>query len=270
MCTFYLDRWHLVPDGDSIVTNTSHLLPVIRQGHPAMLKLTVHEDERLGAGLMAWWDGAGAALVLAQEGDALLMTRAMETGSLASWAWDGRDDEACRILCANAARLHAPRATPLLPLMRLAERFAALAPMATAYGGIMRRCDAAARSLLASPRDIVPLHGDLRHENVLDFGSDGWLAIDPKGVLGERGFDFSNIFCNPHDEEGTICSDPDRFRHRLAVVTEAANLERERQLLWILAWCGLSTAWCLKDDPEPPFEQLELAEIAAAELDRLA
>jgi streptomycin 6-kinase len=28
-------------------------------------------------------------------------------------------------------------------------------------------------------------------------GPRGWLAIDPKGLCGERGFDFVNIFCNP-------------------------------------------------------------------------
>jgi streptomycin 6-kinase len=32
---------------------------------------------------------------------------------------------------------------------------------------------------------------------VLDFGACGWLAIDPKRLAGERGFDFANIFTNP-------------------------------------------------------------------------
>lgn len=30
------------------------------------------------------------------------------------------------------------------------------------------------------------LHGDLHHENILRSGPDGWLAIDPKGVIGPR------------------------------------------------------------------------------------
>jgi streptomycin 6-kinase len=41
------------------------------------------------------------------------------------------------------------------------------------------------------------LHGDLHHENVLDFGERRWLAIDPHGLHGERFFDFANIFTNP-------------------------------------------------------------------------
>ena len=41
------------------------------------------------------------------------------------------------------------------------------------------------------------LHGDLHHANVLDLGSSSWLAIDPKGLKGEQGFDYANIFTSP-------------------------------------------------------------------------
>ncbi|WP_430515673.1 aminoglycoside phosphotransferase family protein, partial [Inquilinus limosus] len=47
------------------------------------------------------------------------------------------------------------------------------------YGGIVARAAAIARDLLAERREIVTLHGDLHHDNVLDFGPRGWLAIDP-------------------------------------------------------------------------------------------
>ncbi len=53
--------------------------------------------------------------------------------------------------------------------------------------------------------------GDLHHRNILDFGSRGWLAIDPKGILGERGFDFANIFCNPDPAIATV---PGRLAHQ--------------------------------------------------------
>ena len=45
--------------------------------------------------------------------------------------------------------------------------------------------DPVERALLALPQDVGVLHGDLHHGNVLDFG-DGWRAIDPKGLVGER------------------------------------------------------------------------------------
>lgn len=193
----WLDRWKLEPDGEAILTRSSRLLPVRHRGRPAMLKIACAIEERRGAALMRWWDGDGAMPVLAHEGDALLLERAPGTRSLATMARHGRDDEASRILCAVAARLHAPRPKPLPELVPLERWFAALWPGAERYGGVIAEAARVARELLAEPQEPMPLHGDLHHDNVLDDGRHGWRAIDPKGLLGERGFDFANIFRNP-------------------------------------------------------------------------
>jgi streptomycin 6-kinase len=265
----YLRHWDLVPDGNPIVTPAARLLPVRRGGEPAMLKLSTEEDERFGSVLMEWWDGDGAARVLARDATALLLERAMGPASLAEMARTGQDDEACRILCIVAKRLHAPRAKPLPELIPLARWFHELGPAAAKHGGILTRCAEAARTLLAEPREVGVLHGDLHHDNVLDFGARSWLAIDPKRLLGERGFDFANIFTNPDlaDPTRPVATEPGRFARRLKVVAEAAELERERLLRWILAWTGLSAAWFLGDG-DPAAIDLRIAELAAAELDR--
>ena len=244
----YLDGWRLTADGEPIVTHSSRLLPVRRLGVPAMLKLAVSEEERRGGLLMKWWDGQGAARVLAHEGDALLMERAEGGSSLADLARNNRDNEASRIICAVVARLHAPRSLPpsdLIPLMRW---FEALEPAAEAYGGVLRLSAAAASELLATPRDLMVLHGDIHHGNVIDFGPRGWLAIDPKGLSGERGFDFANVFCNPDHETATMLG---RLAQRVDLTAKAAVLERPRLLQWILAWAGLSAAWLLDDGVSP-------------------
>ena len=243
-----LRRWDLVPDGDPIETRTGLLLPVLQAGRKAMLKLSHVEEERRGGALMAWWDGAGAAPVLAHRDDALLMERATGQRSLAQMARVGQDDEACRILCATAARLHAPRPSPPEPIA-LAQWFRALEPAARAHGGILARCAEAARRLLATPREVVVLHGDLHHGNVLDFGDRGWLAIDPKGLYGERCFEFAALFGNPDlsDPRVPVATRPEVFSRRVDVVSEAAGVEAERLLLWILAKSGLSMAWSDND-----------------------
>ncbi len=182
---------------EPVVTRAARLLPVLRGGEPAMLKLSIEEGERLGGAIMEWWDGDGAARVLAREENALLLERATGLASLSGMARMGRDDEACRILCLTAARLHAPRAKALPKLTPLAQWFRDLAPAARTHGGILSRCAETAETLIHDQREIVVLHGDLHHDNVLDFGERGWLAIDPKHIIGERGFDFANIFTNP-------------------------------------------------------------------------
>jgi streptomycin 6-kinase len=266
----YLRRWDLVPDGAPIMTRTARLLPVSRNGAPAMLKLSFEQEERLGGVLMEWWAGDGAARVFARDDDALLLERATGKASLTHFARSGRDDEACRILCATASRLHAPRSKPLPELIPLAEWFRDLAPAADKFGGILCRCAATARQLLADQREVCVLHGDLHHANVLDFGARGWLAIDPKRLIGDRAFDFANIFGNPDlaDPDHPVATDAARFVWRLDIVAEAASLERTRLLRWILAWSGLSAAWFLNDGDPLSGIDLRIAALAAAELDR--
>lgn len=266
----YLTQWRLIADGVPITTHAANLLPVLRDGKPAMLKLSHEADERLGSVLMEWWGGGGAARVLARDGEALLLERATGPASLSDMARSGQDDEACRILCAVAARLHAPRSKPLPKLTPLTEWFSDLWLAAKRHGGVLARSAETARILLAHPQEVGALHGDLHHDNVLDFGVRGWLAIDPKHLIGERGFDFATIFANPDlaDPSRPVATQPGRFARRVDVVTAASGLERQRLLSWVLAWTGLSASWFLEDDDPLAEIDLQIAHMAAAELDR--
>jgi streptomycin 6-kinase len=258
----YLTRWNLTPDGKPITTPTSRLLPVIYQNAPAMLKIALVTEEKGGGELMAWWEGDGAARVFAQSEDAVLLERAAGSKSLAKMARNGGDDDACRILCAVVAKLHAPRDHPAPAAVRLTVWFQELAPAAKTHGGILTLCAETAQSLLSTPQDKVILHGDIHHGNVLDFGERGWLAIDPKGLWGERGFDYANLFCNPNAATATA---PGRVARRADVVAAAASLDRRRLLMWVLAGAGLSAVWMISDGKVPD-HALEIASQAAIEL----
>jgi streptomycin 6-kinase len=191
------------------------------------------------------------------------MERATGESSLVEMARSGKDDEATRIICATLATLHHPRHRPQPPsVVPLPRWFAALAPGAAKHGGILRRAADAARPLLDEQRDIVVLHGDIHHGNVLDFGPRGWLAIDPKGLLGERAFDFVNILRNPDLDTAIV---PGRFARQAAVIANAGKVDRVRLLQWTLAFAGLSAAWILDDGDEPTLD-LAVAELAAAAL----
>ena len=266
----WLRQWALIPDGNPVMTRTSALLPVttIKEGRKAMLKLTDDENERTGGELMVWWNGSGAAQVIAHDHGATLLVRATGADSLSAMSRTEEDARACRILCNTARQLHRPAnaSTPVLTPLR--HWFRHLAPAAKIYGGVMTRCAETANELFSSPQGDVVLHGDLHHGNVLDFGPAGWLAIDPKGLLGERGFDYANIFTNPDlaDPGVAIATDPNIFKQRVQLVSEIAGIERQRLLMWIAAWCGLSSAWFLEDGENAAIT-LRVAELAIAELD---
>lgn len=259
----WIDRWRLTPDGEAFVTPFgSRLLPVRHNGVPAMLKVALHEEERRGGAVMAWYAGDGAASVFAYDAEAVLLERLKGPRSLDTMARSGEDGEACRILCEAALRLHAPRAEPppqgVVPLH---VWFAALWSQADRSGGLYAKAAAVARRLLADQGPAVVLHGDIHHGNVLDGGSRGWLAIDPKGLFGDRGYDFANLICNP-DAETALANLDDR----LVTTAELSGQPRERVLAWLLAYTGLSASWTLSGGGDP-WQAVAIGEAAAARLD---
>ena len=245
-----LAQWALEPDGALIATRSSWILPVRRDG-AAILKVARIPDERRGYALMRWWNGEGAAAVLEAAPDALLLERAESGRSLAEMAWSGDDDRATTILCDTAARLHAGHDAPFPELHPLEIWFKPLLDF-RAPPDWLHKSAATARELLMGQPSICPLHGDLHHDNVLDFGIAGWKAIDPHGLLGDRAFDYANIFTNPDlsDPQRPLATLPGRLEARLAIVTQRAAIEPAHLLRWIVAWTGLSAAWFLDDGDE--------------------
>lgn len=258
----YLHRWELAADGPPFQTHACWLQPVRYKGDPAMLKIATENEERRGASLMKWWNGEGAARVFAHEGDALLMERACGGRSLIEMARSGEDDAASRVMCGVAAQLHARRAAEPPELIPLSRRFEPLKKAAKTHAGIFLAATSIAENLLATQHDVVVLHGDIHHGNVVDAGSRGWVAIDPKGLVGERAFDFANILCNP---DPVIATSPGRLARQVAVISETSKLDRNRLFAWIVAYAALSAAWHLEDGGDPD-GAVAVAEIASGEI----
>ncbi|QLX27696.1 hypothetical protein HV271_11575 [Citrobacter freundii] len=76
-----------------------------------------------------------------------------------------------------------------------------------------------------------------------------------------------SIFTNPDlgNSASEIAVIPEIFKQRLNIVTETAGLDRERLLMWICAWCGLSAAWTLKSNGTISVTT-RIAELAISEL----
>lgn len=248
----YLSRWRLRRDGPAIRTPHARLWPVLTAGGElAMLKIAGETEEQNGHRLLRWWDGDGAARLLAHEGPAILIERASGQ-SLRQRSIDGADDACTTILCQVLQRLHRPRSAPPADLVCLRRWFADLLQPRAALPPLLEQCRSLAEGVLQEEQEIRPLHGDLHHDNVLDFGARGWLAIDPKRLLGDRAFDYTTLFSNP-DLCGPgihVATRPERFAARLEQVSALAGLERARLLRWIAASAALSAVW-FRDDGDP-------------------
>ncbi len=91
------------------------------------------------------------------------------------------------------------------------------------------------------------LHGDFHHYNILAAERQPWLAIDPKGVVGDPAYETGAFLYNRLPDE----LQPDELRAILARRVEQLavelTLDRDRILGWGLAQAVLSAWWSYED-----------------------
>ncbi|WP_159462111.1 aminoglycoside phosphotransferase family protein [Salirhabdus sp. Marseille-P4669] len=91
------------------------------------------------------------------------------------------------------------------------------------------------------------LHGDLHHENILFSKDRGWLAIDPKGVIGDPYFDvaaflYNHLFTKPNPRK---C-----LENRIQSISEKLDLNAFRLIKASFAMSTLSACWAVGDMSE--------------------
>jgi streptomycin 6-kinase len=249
----YFEQWHLVPDGAVTETPSSWLVPVRRGAVPAILKmLKPSSDERRAAAWLRYIDGDGAVRLYESDANALLLERVNGPRSLMAMVTANGDDQTAEILADTVAKLHAPRSGHIPPrLTPLREWFSSLYAHESAMQ-LLGRCAAVARKLLANERDAAPLHGDLHHGNVLDGGERGWLAIDPKALIGERAYEVANLLGNP-SPHGEIVHHTDRMQRLTRLYAGRLGLDPRRVLAFAFAHAGLSASFDMDDGRDPSF-----------------
>ena len=226
-----------------------------KDGSPAIVKALKPfddvADELRGEHYLAWRRGDGAVRLLGRDGHSMLLEYAGET--LLQQVLDKEGDNAATEIAAEVmAKLFSPGKDPFPPeLQPLRERFASLFRKAASdrnagHDSLYVEAAAIADRLLADPHDIMPLHGDLHHDNILH-GPRDWLAIDPKGVLGDPGFDAANMFYNPLDRDD-LCLDPERIADMAEVFAKTLGQAPRAILDHAIAYGCLSASWHHEDD----------------------
>lgn len=112
--------------------------------------------------------------------------------------------------------------------------------------GLVEQAQRIYYDLCKSQKGIRLLHGDLQHYNVLFDSVRGWVAIDPKGVVGEIEYEIGASLRNP-------CERPDLFaeariiERRIKRYEEKLKLDSDRVLAWGFAQAVLSAIWSVED-----------------------
>lgn len=254
LLTTLAETWSLtvLPPFPNLTYN--YVAPAMQEdGESVILKVGVPNPElTTEIAALRLFDGHGCARLLASDATlgALLIERLLPGTPLRDLE---PDDQAVLIAAEVMQRIWrpAPDDHPFPTTTTWGEGFARMRRAFDGGSGPFppALADAAERlyaELDASSATPVVLHGDLHQENVLAAQRAPWLAIDPKGVVGEPAYEVGALLRNPppwHTPNELVRI----MARRVDLLTEALGFERERVAGWGLAQAVLSAWWSYKD-----------------------
>ncbi|MFG3659216.1 aminoglycoside phosphotransferase family protein [Streptomyces sp. NPDC047706] len=254
----FLERWELRIAGPSMYGVSALVLPVVRaDGTCAALKLQLLDEESAGEPVaLRVWDGDGAVRLLDHDPETgTMLLERLDPARTLSHLPDSR--EAVLVVARLLAHLTCgPAPAGMRRLGDIARAMLERTPWALERvpdqqaRRLIADCAAAVREVVDEPGDRL-LHWDLHFENVLASDRAPWVAIDPKPLAGDPGFDLLPAIDNRFDA-GEV-------RRRFDAMTDVIGLERARARAWTLGRVLQNCLWEIEDGRPVQAEQLEIA-----------
>lgn len=254
----WCDRWQVTLSDEVPVLSMNLVLFGTSRAHgPVVIKVSPPDEEVTAEidALRHHHDPAIVNLIDADPTISIMMQRRILPGTTLKEAIDAgemTERDAVDIGASLMQRYWIP-APPEASLIGLKRWFRSLYAYRATYptgGGPIphRHVELAIRhadELLETQQDMVMLHGDLHHYNILRDGERGWMVIDPKGLVGERGYDIGTWLLNPiyFDRRPDV---PEMTEYRLNRFSELLGIERGRLWQWAMAHAVLSDCWNLE------------------------
>lgn len=116
--------------------------------------------------------------------------------------------------------------------------------------------------LIKSQTDLYLLHGDLHHENILK-QTNSWIAIDPKGVVGEFAYEMGAFIRNPFELLVKQKNVKEIIQNRYTLFSELLNIEQEKIANWTYVQAVLAACWSIQDKSKSYQELIKLVDLIA-------
>ncbi len=250
----------------------NYVAPAVRDdGTEVVLKLGMPDGEqRTQAAALRLYDGHGIVKLLdADDDEGIMVLERLSPGTPLTLVTD--DAKATRLAASVMRELRRP-APPQHPFPTVARWAAGLGRLRSRFDGgtgplpeeMVARAEALFVDLLGSMGEPVLLHGDLHHENIVTAQREPWLALDPKGVVGEAEYEVGALLYNP---QPWLTRQPDAARlmaRRVDILVDELGYERQRIVGWGFAQAVLSAWWSIEDHGYGWEAAIACAELLAA------
>ena len=252
----YAREWGVVVE-DIIETESSAITFGARDSQAVVLKVIKQPGDEWHSGeILKAFDGNAVVRVYEQTPGAVLIERLKPGNSLVEMSIGGKDEEATDILAEviqQMSSLASPKSgSQSSKAPKTVQDWGQGFDRYVATGDnqipveLVEAGHHVFSQLCASQRGPRLLHGDLQHYNVLFDSSRGWVAIDPKGVVGELEYEFGAVLRNPFERPELFLSRA-TIERRLKAFANKLNLDVERMLKWSFAQAVLSAIWDIED-----------------------
>jgi streptomycin 6-kinase len=253
----------------TLVSNLSYnyVLTGIRakDGLPIVLKIGFDPKEILQeASALQFYDGRGCVKLLAVdfEKGALLIERVQPGDSMVR-CFPERESMIIPEVAKIFKQLHQQvKGDSFAPFPAVSAWLLGLERL-TSYDQLFPYIDKARKQadfLLEAQTQPVLLHGDLHHDNLLWSNVRGWVAIDPKGVVGESAYEVGAFIRNPMPELLSHPSPGEVIRQRISLFSQYLSMDPDRLKQWSYVQAVLAAGWRLEDKADPCYF-LDVADI---------
>jgi len=264
------NRWSLELDPPFKDLSYNLVLPgKLSDGKAIVLKLGVPCRElTTECAALILFDGNGAVRLLEHDSarGILLMERVTPGTPLSEVQ---REREATTVAAKLMKKLwHVPPADHLFP--SLADWFLAFTRLRKSFSGgsgafphgLITRAEHLFDELneTAPAEACLVLHGDLHHANILFSSKEEWLAIDPKGVVGDPGYEVAPFMLNRLPRSASNAELAKLFNQRLLIFSEELRIDKTRLACWAFFHAVLSALWDWEEGNEP-YKTICLAQI---------
>lgn len=104
--------------------------------------------------------------------------------------------------------------------------------------------------LLQTTKEPTLLHGDFHQGNILSSEKEGWITVDPKGMIGDPIYDLAVFLYNPLPWLVEQKNLEEILTQRVTIFSEELGFPKKRIVEWALAQSILSSIWSIEDNGE--------------------